>query len=77
MPHIIVKMYPGKSEEQKRELTRAMIKSVIEITNSKESSISIGIEEITPEEWPDKIYKPDIIEKEKTLYKKPGYNPFE
>lgn len=77
MPHIIVKMYPGKSEEQKRELTRAMIKSVIEITNSKESSISIGIEEVTPEEWPDKIYKPDIIEKENTLYKKPGYNPFE
>ena len=29
-------------------------------------------------EWPGKEYKPDILEKQQTLYRKPGYkNPFE
>ena len=29
-------------------------------------------------EWPGKGYKPDIQEKQQTLYRKPGYkNPFE
>jgi hypothetical protein len=42
-----------------------------------EKSVSVAFEEINPEDWAEKVYRPDILENEKKLYKKPGYNPFE
>jgi 4-oxalocrotonate tautomerase len=75
MPHVIIKTYP-KTEEQKKRLVKAITDSIVEITDSKEKAVSIAIEEVTPEEWPEKVYRPDILEKQNTLYKKPGYNPF-
>ena len=34
-----------------------------------------AIEDVTPKDWVEKVYKPDILGSEKKLYKKPGYNP--
>jgi len=76
MPHIIVKLYPGRSEEQKIDLVNAIVKNVVEIAKCEEESVSIAVEEVQREEWAEKVYKPDILEKQKILYKKPGYNPF-
>ncbi len=75
MPHVIIKIYP-KTEEQKKQLADAITEAIINITDNKEKAISILFEEVTPEEWPTKVYKPDILDKEDKLYKKPGYNPF-
>jgi len=77
MPHIIVKLYPGRSKQKKLELTNKIVKNVVEITDCKETSVSVAIEEIEPGDWAKKVYKPDIIDSQETLYKKPGYNPFE
>ncbi|HYA88678.1 MAG TPA: tautomerase family protein [Nitrospirota bacterium] len=77
MPHIIVKLYPGRSEEQKTRLAQAIVKDVVSITKSEKESVSVAIEEIKPEDWAEKVYKPDILDSQKRLYKKPGYNPFE
>ncbi len=78
MPHIIVKLHPGRTEEQKRELTAAVVKDVMTIAKCPEASVSVAIEEVPQEDWAEKVYKPDILEKQKMLYKKPGYkNPFE
>ena len=76
MPHIIVKWYPGRSEAQKEELARAIARDVASIAGCSESSISVGLEEVAPEAWAEAVYRPDIIEKEDTLIRKPGYNPF-
>lgn len=73
MPHIIVKMYPGRTEQQKQQLTDAIVKDVMTITQVGEGSVSVAIEEIAPAEWTEKVYKPDIQGKWSTLYKKPGY----
>jgi 4-oxalocrotonate tautomerase len=75
MPHIIIKMYPGRSEEQKRKLVDSIAGSVSSIANCELRSISIAIEEVPSEEWAEKVYKPDIIGKGHMLYKEPGYNP--
>jgi 4-oxalocrotonate tautomerase len=77
MPHIIVKLYPGRSEEQKRNLAENIAKVVSESLNSNESSISIAIEEVASEEWAKEVYKKDIIDNYEKLYKKPGYKPKE
>jgi 4-oxalocrotonate tautomerase len=76
MPHIIVKLYPGRSEHQKQELTKKIIKNVVEIADCKETAVSIAFEEIKQSDWPQKVYQPDIIDCPGTLYKQPGYNPF-
>lgn len=73
MPHIIVKMYPARTEQQKKRLTDAIVKDVVSITQVGENSVSVAIEEISPAEWTEKVYKPDIQAKWDTLYKKPGY----
>jgi len=77
MPHVIVKLYPGRSDEIKIRLADEITKSVTKIADCKETAVSVAIEEIDPEEWAQTVYKPDIIEKSGTLFKKPGYNPFE
>jgi 4-oxalocrotonate tautomerase len=33
MPHVVVKLWPGKSEQQKARLAEAIIKDVMEIFN--------------------------------------------
>jgi 4-oxalocrotonate tautomerase len=32
---------------------------------------------VKPGDWADKVYKPDILNGDGELYKKPGYNPLE
>jgi 4-oxalocrotonate tautomerase len=77
MPHVIVKMYPGRTVEQKNKLAQAITDSVVKIAKCEEKSVSVAIEEIAPENWAETVYRPDIMEKEETLVKKPGYNPFD
>jgi 4-oxalocrotonate tautomerase len=77
MPHIIVKLYPGRSEAQKTQLAEKIVEDVVAIANCKEKSVSVAIEEIRPEDWAEKVYRPDILERPDLLYRKPGYNPFE
>jgi 4-oxalocrotonate tautomerase len=76
MPHVIVKLIPGRSEEQKKHLAEEIVKDVVAVIKCQEKSVSVAFEEVAPEDWPEKVYKPDILDKEDTLYKKPGYNPF-
>ena len=73
MPHVIVKLWPGKSEQQKRRLADAITKDVAAVLNYGDESVSVAVEEVTAAEWNDKVYRPDIVEKAATLYKKPGY----
>jgi 4-oxalocrotonate tautomerase len=77
MPHVIVKMYPGRSEQVKNRLVREIVKNVVAIALCEEKSVSVAIEEIDPADWPEKVYKPDILDRPDILYKEPGYNPFE
>ena len=76
MPHIIVKLYPGRTEEQLNRLADAITRNVVAIAEVEEKSVSVAIEEVPSEEWAEKVYKPDILNCQDSIYKKPGYNPF-
>jgi len=77
MPHVIIKMHPGRTEDQKNRLAATVTKDLMDILLCEEKTISVAIEEVAPADWAEKVYRPDILEKEAALYKKPGYNPFE
>ena len=74
MPHVIVKLWPGKSEEQKQRLADRITKDVMDVLHYGEESVSVAIEEIKPQDWAERVYKPDIVANPKKLYKKPGYD---
>jgi 4-oxalocrotonate tautomerase len=75
MPHVIVKLYSGKSEQQKAALAEAVTKAVMNTLNYGEDSVSVGIEDVEPKDWTEQVYKPDIFGRADTIYKKPGYSP--
>ena len=75
MPHVIVKMYSGRTEEQKKKLAEEVAKAVMAGTGNGEESISVSVEDIAPSDWTDRVYKPDIENGPGKLYKRPGYGP--
>ena len=62
-----------KSEQQKKRLTDAIVKDVMNVLNYGEDSVSVAIEEVSAGDWAERVYRPDIVENSKHLYKKPGY----
>lgn len=77
MPHVIVKLYPGRSDQQKTRLADEITKDVVAIIGCEAKVVSVAFEEIKPEDWAEKVYRPDILGNQHQLYKKPGYNPLE
>jgi 4-oxalocrotonate tautomerase len=77
MPHVIVNMYPGSSEQQKTQLAKAIVKDVMAIANVGNEAVSVAIEEIKPGDWTEKVYKPDILSSSGKLVQEAGYNPLE
>ena len=75
MPHVIVKMYAGRSAEQKQKLAEAVTKAIMAVTGNGEDSVSVSIEDVAPSDWTEKVYKPDIENGPGQLYKRPGYGP--
>jgi len=75
MPHVIVKLWPGKSEQQKKKLAAEITKAVMSTLHYGEESVSVAMEEVKPRDWTEKVYKPDILAKRHSLYKEPGYEP--
>jgi 4-oxalocrotonate tautomerase len=74
MPHVIVKLWPGKSQQQKARLSEAITKDVMDILHFGEESVSVAMEEVKSQDWIENVYVPDIKEKWDELYKKPGYD---
>ena len=73
MPHVIVKLWPGKSDAQKRRLAERITEDVIDVFDYSADAISVAMEEVSAEDWAEQVYRPDILADLDKLYKKPGY----
>lgn len=73
MPHIVVKLWPGKTESQKQQLADRIARDVMEVLHYGDESVSVAMEEIPSSEWAEKVYRSDIQNAGKKLYKRPGY----
>jgi 4-oxalocrotonate tautomerase len=51
MPHVIVKLWPGKPEQQKTRLAEAIAKDVMEVLHYGEESVSVAMEEVKSQDW--------------------------
>jgi 4-oxalocrotonate tautomerase len=75
MPHIAIKLAPGRSEEQKRELTAKIVQDVIDVLHVAEDTVSLTMEEVDLKDWTEQVYQPEIHSKWDKLYHKPRYTP--
>ena len=75
MPHVVVKMYAGKSDQQKSAIAEAITQAVMTAGHYGEGSISVSLEDVAARDWVEKVFKPGILDRPDILYKKPGYDP--
>jgi len=48
MPHVVVKLLDGRSDQQKTRLAEQIVKGVTATLNCSEDSVSVAIEDIKP-----------------------------
>jgi 4-oxalocrotonate tautomerase len=75
MPHVIVKMLAGRSEQQKAKIADDVTKAIVIGANVGEDAVSVSIEDVAEGDWVERVYKPDVLGNPDRLYKKPGYDP--
>ena len=75
MPHVHLKLYAGKTDEQKQKLAELITRAVMDGAGCAERSVSVSIEDVAPEDWAETVYRPDIAARPDILVKKPGYDP--
>ncbi len=71
MPHINIKAYAGRTEEQKKKLAEKIKQDVVEIYGCSEGAVSVLIEDMTADEF-KKAYEQDTKGREDLLLIKPS-----
>lgn len=72
MPHIAVKLWPGRKEEAKENLAKKIVNVVVEELNVDAGAVSVAIEEVKQSDWEEQIYKREIKDNS-NIYVKPDY----
>ena len=74
MPHVEIKCFSGRTDEQKTQCAEKIAEDIAEILGCDISSVSVAIKDIPPEDWKEKVWDANIVPDKKYLYKKPGYD---
>ena len=51
MPHVLVKLYSGRSQQQKTKLAVAVAKAVVMTLKWGDDAVSVAIEDVNPQAW--------------------------
>ncbi|MBW7620391.1 tautomerase PptA [Citrobacter portucalensis] len=74
MPHVDIKCFPRSlTDEQKTALAADITEVIIRHLQSKDSSVSVALNEIEPEAW-QAVWDKEIAPQMARLIKKPGYS---
>ncbi len=73
MPHVIVKLWPGRDEEIKKNLAKRIADTVAEELKADIGTVSVAIQEVPSDEWGEKVYKAEIKDNP-DIYQKPSYD---
>ncbi|SMC35741.1 4-oxalocrotonate tautomerase [Oscillospiraceae bacterium] len=71
MPHVVIKCFPGRSEEVKKACADKVAADIAETLGVNLSSVSVAIREVPKEDWKE-LFDSEIMTEE-ALYLRPGY----
>jgi 4-oxalocrotonate tautomerase len=75
MPHVDIKCFPRDlNDEQKTALAADIAEVIIRHFNSKDSSVSVALNQVQQEDWKAQVWDTEIGPKLDELIKKPGYS---
>ena len=74
MPHVDIKCFSGRTEQQKKECAEKIAEVIAETLGCNTSSVSVAIKDVSEDEWKEKVWNVSIVPDDKYLYKKPGYS---
>ncbi|MFD9698388.1 tautomerase family protein [Lentzea sp. NPDC059081] len=74
MPHVNIKHFPKElTDEQSAELVAGITEAVTKAFGCAEGVVSIAVEPVAQDEWQDRVYGPEIVERKELLHKTPTY----
>lgn len=73
MPHVKIKCFSGRTEEQKRRCAQKIAEDISEILECDMSSVSVAIVDVDREDWKEEVWDKDMVADKDHLYKEPGY----
>ena len=73
MPHVDIKCFSGRTEQQKKECAEKVAEIVSSTLGCKISSVSVAIKDVEEADWKAEVWDKHIVPDEKYIYKKPGY----
>lgn len=73
MPHVIVKFYSGRTDEEKQAMSDAVAVALHETMGYEVANVSVSVEEVEKDDWMEMVYEPEIAGRIDQLVKWPGY----
>lgn len=73
MPHVVVKLAAGRSDEVKQALAQKVADALTSTIGCGAEAVSVAIEDVPMADWTEAVYIPEIEPKLDHLYIKPGY----
>lgn len=72
MPHIVVKLWPGRNDEIKTNLAQKIANVIVEELKVDIDDVSVAFEEVCKSDWGEQIYKKEIRDNA-NVYLRPNY----
>lgn len=72
MPHVVVKLWPGRDDEIKTNLAKKIAHVVVQELKVDIDDVSVAIEEVNRSDWGEQVYKREIKDNP-NIYVKPNY----
>lgn len=72
MPHIVVKLWPGRNDDIKNNLAKKIADAVAEELKVDIGDVSVAFEEVSSSDWGEQVYKKEIKDNS-NVYLKPNY----
>lgn len=63
MPHIEVKMFPGRDDKIKKNLAEKLLKTAAEELQIPEENLSVSVEDVDPKKWNEEVGEATPAEK--------------
>ncbi|KDN83893.1 tautomerase family protein [Kitasatospora cheerisanensis] len=74
MPHVNIKHFPTPVDaEQSARLVAAITAALQENLGCTEDAVSIALEPVDPDQWNERVYQPEIVQRAELLHKQPNY----
>lgn len=73
MPHVEIKCFSGRTEEQKRRCAEKVAEDIFAILGCEMSSVSVAIKDIDEKDWKEQVWDKHVIADKDYLYKELGY----